>query len=80
MSRKTWVSRRDVLRGLGVALALPWLESLAPRPTRAQMVTASPIKRYLLMYFPCGVARAYWPPQERSPSLQFNCASRSLIR
>lgn len=63
MSTKLWLSRRDVLRGLGVALALPWLESIAPRVTRAQMTGASPIKRYLLMYFPCGVARAYWPPR-----------------
>jgi Protein of unknown function (DUF1552) len=51
---------RNVLRGAGVSLALPWLESLAPAPARAQ--TASPIKRYLLMYFSCGVARAFWPP------------------
>jgi hypothetical protein len=29
----------------------------------ARAQAASPIKRYLLMYFPCGVARDYWPPQ-----------------
>ena len=60
MSSKTAFSRRNVLRGLGVGLALPWLESLTP-PARAQAVAAK--KRYLLMYFPCGVARAYWPPK-----------------
>jgi hypothetical protein len=61
MSWRSKVSRRNVLRGLGVSLALPWLESLAPRPARAQ--AQSPIKRYLLMYFSCGVARAFWPPK-----------------
>jgi hypothetical protein len=61
MTRKTRLSRRSVLRGLGVSLALPWLESLAPAPARAQ--AASPVKRYLLMYFSCGVARAFWPPK-----------------
>ena len=61
MNRKTWLSRRNVLRGLGVGLALPWLESLAPRAARAE--TAPPKTRYLLMYFPCGVATAYWPPK-----------------
>jgi Protein of unknown function (DUF1552) len=61
MNSKTWFSRRTVLRGLGVGLALPWLESLSPPAAYAQ--AASPIKRYLLMYFPCGVARAYWPPK-----------------
>jgi hypothetical protein len=61
MSTKSWVSRRNVLRGLGVGLALPWLESLSPRPARAQ-ATASPTKRYLLYYFPCGTAN-FWNPQ-----------------
>jgi BMFP domain-containing protein YqiC len=61
MNAKTWMSRRNVLRGLGVGLALPWLESLSPPLAYAQ--AATPIKRYLLMYFPCGVARAYWPPK-----------------
>jgi hypothetical protein len=60
MSSKTWVSRRNVLRGLGVGLALPWLESLSPAPVRAQ-AAASPTKRYLLFYFPCGTAD-FWNP------------------
>jgi hypothetical protein len=60
VNTKTWLSRRNVLRGVGVGLALPWLESLSPSAAYAQ--AASPIKRFLLMYFPCGVARAYWPP------------------
>src|SRR5258708_998280 len=60
MNTKSWLSRRNVLRGVGVGLALPWLESLSPPAAYAQ--AASPIKRFLLMYFPCGVARAYWPP------------------
>lgn len=61
MSSKTWVSRRNVLRGLGVGLALPWLESLSPAPVRAQAAT-SPTKRYLLFYFPCGTAD-FWNPK-----------------
>ena len=63
MNSKTWLSRRNVLRGLGVGLALPWLESLAPQPAQAAGAAATPTKRYLLMYFPCGVATAYWPPK-----------------
>lgn len=52
------VSRRAVLRGAGVALALPWLESLA-RPARAQ--AAPPIKRFVAIFFPCG-APDFWKP------------------
>ena len=51
-------SRRALLRGAGVCLALPWLESLTPR-ARAQ--TAAP-RRFLASYFPNGTAEAYWPP------------------
>lgn len=62
MSRLPSVSRRNVLRGLGVGLALPWLESLAYRPAEAQAQAASPTKRYLLFYFPCGTA-PFWDPK-----------------
>jgi hypothetical protein len=47
--------RRALLRGAGVALSLPWLESLVPR----QAAAATRIKRYIGMYFPNGTAR-YW--------------------
>lgn len=57
-----WMSRRNVLRGLGVSLALPWMESLCPKPVHAQATTAGKTKRYVFMYFSNGVARAFWPP------------------
>jgi hypothetical protein len=51
-------SRRNVLRGAGVCLALPWLESLAPRGARAQ--AAAIPKRYVPIYFPNGAAVQWW--------------------
>jgi len=62
MNRKNWLSRRNVLRGAGVGLALPWLESLCPAPVQAQAQAAGKTKRYVFMYFSNGVARAFWPP------------------
>ena len=53
------LSRRAVLRGAGVALALPWLESLA-RPARAEVVV--PPKRYIAIFFPCGAPEFWTPP------------------
>jgi hypothetical protein len=47
-----------VLRGVGVALSLPWLESLA-KPARAQIPTGP--KRFVAIYLPCGVSD-YWRP------------------
>lgn len=55
-------SRRTVLRGAGVALALPWLESLMPRGLRAQVGgrdNGLP-KRYLPVFFPNGSAEQWW--------------------
>ena len=55
-------SRRTILRGAGVALALPWLESLAPRSALAQAVVR---KRYMPIYIPNGVvglSTDFWTP------------------
>jgi hypothetical protein len=54
-----FLSRRTLLRGAGVALALPWMESLAPRAARAQ-ATAFP-KRFLPIFFPNGSAEWFRP-------------------
>lgn len=51
-------SRRNVLRGAGVCLALPWLESLAPRGAQAQAMGTP--KRYVPIFFPCGAAAQWW--------------------
>ncbi len=53
-------SRRAVLRGAGVALALPFLESLAPRRALAQ---AAPPTRFVAWYVPCGIHMAAWTPE-----------------
>lgn len=52
--------RRTVLRSaLGAAIALPWLESLAPRRVHAQ--TQSP-KRFVVMFSPNGTLPDLWTP------------------
>ena len=53
------ISRRTVLRGAGVALALPWLASLAPRAAGAAASTVP--KRFLPIFFPNGSAE-WWRP------------------
>lgn len=50
---KKMITRRNVLRGAGVALALPWMESLAPRGARAQTASGNP-KRFIAAYMPGG--------------------------
>jgi hypothetical protein len=53
------LTRRHILRGAGVALALPWLESFAPRPARGQTRPTS--LRFVALYFPMGTA-SFWTP------------------
>jgi hypothetical protein len=53
------ISRRVWLRGAGVALALPWLESLVPRSLRAQARDVP--RRFLPIYLPNG-APDFWRP------------------
>ena len=52
-------TRRRILWGAGVALALPWLESLSPRQPRAQARELP--RRFLPIYLPNG-AHEFWRP------------------
>src|SRR5438309_7345805 len=52
------ISRRTVLRGAGVAMALPWLESL---PAFADTTGANPFpKRFAVMFMGNGVNEDHW--------------------
>ena len=53
MNTKTELNRRNFLRGAGVALALPWMESLQ---AAVQKAAAAPPKRFLAVYVGHGFA------------------------
>lgn len=55
-------SRRHVLHGLGVSLALPWLESVCPL-ARAVNVAPTPPQRIGFIFVPNGVHLPDWTPQ-----------------
>jgi hypothetical protein len=63
VSRAPWWTRRAVLRGAGVALALPTLESLSRRRARAADAAG---RRVRLVYWaiPNGVMSELWRPTE----------------
>ncbi|MFO0957528.1 MAG: DUF1552 domain-containing protein [Isosphaeraceae bacterium] len=63
----TPLSRRTVLRGLGTAMALPWLEAMAPRRLLAAASSAAgdpaaPL-RMGFFYVPNGVHMPHWTPE-----------------
>lgn len=59
MNTKTRMTRRTALKGLGTALALPWLESLSWAGPAA---AAGPPRRLAFVYVPNGVNMASWVP------------------
>ena len=57
------IPRRRFLQGLGTAVALPWLEAMAPsRVLAANAASSSPL-RMAFVYVPNGVNMADWTPQ-----------------
>lgn len=73
-TRRFPISRRTVLRGAGVSLALPWLEAMAPARA-AQQASQRPV-RMAVLYMPNGVNTNAWSPEGTgrnftlSPTLQ----------
>src|SRR5690606_1983875 len=57
------ITRRNVLRGAGVALSLPWMESLASgAPVEGSDKLSEPPLRLACMFVPNGVRPDHWTP------------------
>ncbi len=57
------VTRRTILRGAGVALSLPWLESVAAgEPVKGGDRLSAPPLRLACLFVPNGVRPDYWTP------------------
>jgi len=64
---KKKLSRRTVLRGFGVSLALPLLDAMVPALSAIAKTPANPTRRFGAIYVPNGVAMNhtgvnYWKP------------------
>jgi hypothetical protein len=72
MTRKNQApSRRYFLRSAGVALALPWMESL---PLRAAPAANKPPTRFACIYFSNGVEPAHWWAKGSGASMEIGPA------
>ena len=60
---KKHLSRRTFIRGAGVTLALPFLESMVPAQTSLQRTAASPKTRFGAIYIPHGSIIGKWKPK-----------------
>jgi hypothetical protein len=71
MNRTEGTSRRHFLRGAGVALALPWMESL---PLFGATDTVSPSKpplRFATIYWSNGIKPAHWWAKGEGAAMEF---------
>ena len=59
---KKHLSRRTFLRGAGVTLALPLLESMIPAATLLGQTAAKAQTRFGAIYFPHGAIMSLWTP------------------
>ena len=62
----TTLSRRTMLRGLGTAMALPWLEAMGP-VARAAVQGPTVPQRLAFFYVPNGVHMPHWTPEAVGP-------------
>src|SRR2546428_1216720 len=61
---KKHLSRRTFLRGIGVTLSLPLLESMVPAQTPLAKTAANPRMRLGLCFMPHGAVMSQWTPAE----------------
>lgn len=55
------ISRRTLLRGMGAAMALPWLETMSKAAEDGGSLTEPPL-RMMFLFMPNGVRPDYWTP------------------
>jgi len=67
--------RRTVLRATGLALALPWLESLMPKVSATEAARTARRQRIVWVYAPNGVNPNQWMPTNEQGSLQLPAAT-----
>src|SRR5262245_56989755 len=76
------ISRRHFLRGTGVALALPWLESLPLHAQDGKTITTAaankPPLRFANIFFSNGVEPVHWWAKGSGASMEFGPAAQPL--
>ncbi len=65
MNKNRQISRRAVLRGVGAAIALPWLESIMPRLSQA--AEGGLPRRMAFFSVPDGMHMPDWTPEKEGP-------------
>src|SRR6478736_3704040 len=77
LTRK-FVPRRSFLKGAGVAIGLPLLDSMIPAQTELKKTAAAPVFRFLGIWHPHGAAPGYWSPLQEGKNFDFSFITKPL--
>jgi len=72
------LSRRTILRGVGTALALPWLDAMMPAAKAAKSTAAAPAVRLAFVYVPNGIIPGAWTPTAEGTNFEFTRTMKAL--
>lgn len=72
------ISRRTVLRGLGVAMGLPMLDAMSPVSALAGPAAPKSPVRMAFLFFPNGVNPKTWTPEKTGPEFELGPMLRSM--
>ena len=75
---KKFIPRRTFIRGAGVVLGLPLLDSMVPAQTRLNETAAAPVRRFLGIWHPHGAAPGYWSPLQEGADFEFSFITKPL--
>src|SRR5205809_7005075 len=75
---KKHIPRRTFLRGAGVTLALPLLESMVPAFRPIRLTAAAPPKRFVGIWHPHGASPGYWSPLQEGKDFEFSFITKPL--
>ena len=75
---KKHVPRRTFLRGAGITLALPLLESMVPALTPTRLTAAAPVRRFVGVWHPHGASPGYWSPLQEGKDFDFSFITKPL--
>src|SRR4051812_31002416 len=75
---KKHLPRRTFLRGMGVTLAIPLLDSMVPAQTPLINTAASPKSRFCGIYVPHGAIMSDWTPSAEGAGFEFKPILRPL--
>jgi hypothetical protein len=77
---KMSLPRRTFLRGMGVTLALPLLESMVPAMTAVANTAAAPtpLRRFGAIFVPLGERPGFWTPKTVGENFEFNTIMKPI--